>query len=96
MSELRASLFSKEEGEVWLYGSRARGDYNSDSDWDILLIVDTPISFRDAYNRYAYPFVELGWNYNQSVIPVIYTKQEWEKSVNSMFYNNVIKDRVRI
>ena len=26
--------------EVWLFGSRARGDYSSLSDWDILIVVD--------------------------------------------------------
>lgn len=25
--------------EVWLFGSRARGDHRDDSDWDILLVV---------------------------------------------------------
>lgn len=26
--------------EVWLFGSRARGDHGRDSDWDILIVVD--------------------------------------------------------
>jgi len=26
--------------EVWLFGSRARGDNRPDSDWDILIVVD--------------------------------------------------------
>jgi predicted nucleotidyltransferase len=25
---------------VWLFGSRARGDYRPDSDWDIMVVID--------------------------------------------------------
>lgn len=96
MLELRSSLFSNGEGEVWLYGSRARGDFKADSDWDILVIVNEEMSFRDAYDKYAHPFVELGWEYNQSIIPVVYTRLQWDRERNSLFYNNVIDDRIRI
>lgn len=27
---------------LFLYGSRARGDYHKDSDWDLLLLLDKP------------------------------------------------------
>ncbi len=27
---------------LFLYGSRARGDYHEDSDWDLLLLLDKP------------------------------------------------------
>lgn len=27
---------------LYLYGSRARGDYHEDSDWDLLLLLDKP------------------------------------------------------
>jgi predicted nucleotidyltransferase len=30
--------------EVWLFGSRARGDHRPDSDWDILIVVDDAAS----------------------------------------------------
>lgn len=96
LTSLRASIFKEGDGEVWLYGSRARGDNKSDSDWDLLVIVNKQLSFREAYDNFAYPFVELGWDYNQAIVPVIYTRNEWENEKNSMFYNNVIKDRIRI
>ena len=32
-AELRAE-------EVWLFGSRARGDFHDDSDWDVMVIID--------------------------------------------------------
>ena len=30
---------------IILFGSRARGDYDDRSDWDILVVVDEPINF---------------------------------------------------
>lgn len=27
---------------LYLYGSQARGDYNDDSDWDLLVLLDMP------------------------------------------------------
>jgi len=35
--------------EIWLFGSRARGDHRSDSDWDLLAVLadDAPAEFDD-------------------------------------------------
>ena len=30
------------DGQVWLYGSRARGDAHEGSDWDILILLNKP------------------------------------------------------
>ena len=30
---------------VYLFGSRARGDYNEDSDWDFYIVIDKTIDF---------------------------------------------------
>ncbi|MBC8154324.1 MAG: nucleotidyltransferase domain-containing protein, partial [Bacteroidetes bacterium] len=31
------------QAEVWLFGSRARGDARPDSDWDFLVLTDKPV-----------------------------------------------------
>lgn len=33
--------------EIILFGSRARGDERKDSDWDLLILTDYPVSFQD-------------------------------------------------
>ncbi len=33
--------------KIVLFGSRARGDYREDSDWDIMIVVDRRLSRRD-------------------------------------------------
>lgn len=44
---------------LWLYGSRARGDQHSGSDWDLLILLDKTHLTADDHD-FAYPFRELG------------------------------------
>ena len=39
---------------LWLYGSRARGDYRQDSDWDLIVLVDKESQQLQDFDRYAY------------------------------------------
>jgi len=80
-----------------LFGSQARGDARPDSDWDLLIVLDKngKHSF-DDFGKYAYPFAEIGWDYQVSINPLLYTKEEWEKGVHFPFYKNVIEDGISI
>lgn len=42
-------------GQVWLYGSRARGDAHEDSDWDLLILLNQPSVTTDDEDAIAYP-----------------------------------------
>ena len=39
--QVAASVLPK-GSTLYLYGSRARGDWNDDSDWDLLVLLDKP------------------------------------------------------
>ena len=78
---------------VYLYGSRARGDYHEDSDWDLLLLLDKPkLDFED-FDRYSYPFVMMGWDFGADIRPHAYTKEEWFNGPHAMFFYNVEEDK---
>ena len=83
--------------QLILYGSRARGDYKSDSDWDLLLLTDKPrLSFdeRMKINR-SITLVEL--DLAQVVSLQIFNRQKWENRVYvSPFFENVEKDGILI
>ena len=80
-------------GQVWLYGSRARGDAHEGSDWDILILLNKPKLEASDYGI-AYPFRELGWNIGEEMSPTLYTKHQWSSWTYLPFYKNVEKDKM--
>ena len=62
--------------EVYLYGSRARGDHRADSDWDILILVNKPRVDMSDYDDLSYPLTALGWEHGEAIIPVVYSRDE--------------------
>ena len=78
---------------LYLYGSRARGDAHEGSDWDLLLLLDKPrLEFED-FDKYSYPFVEMGWDIGEDIRPHAYTKNEWFNGPHPLFYYNVEEDK---
>lgn len=81
---------------AYLYGSKARGTSHKNSDWDILLIMDKPKIEQIDYDNIVYPFTSLGWEIDQMIIPVLYTKDEWLASKCTPFYKSVINDAISL
>jgi len=78
---------------LYLYGSRARGEARPDSDWDLLLLLNKEALAKDDFEKYSYPFVEMGWDLGQDIRPHSYTRAEWIHGPHAMFYNNVERDK---
>ena len=76
-----------------LYGSRARGDYHSDSDWDLLILLDKPKLEANDYDV-TYPFRELGWEINEEISTHIYTKKQWNDWTFLPYHKNVERDKI--
>lgn len=80
--------------EMWLFGSRARGDYSDNSDYDVLVVADDErlklerIVLEEEY-RILYSMDEL-------VAGPIYDVQSWERASNSPFGWNVRKEGIRL
>lgn len=63
-----------------LFGSRARGDEDRDSDMDVLVVVDhLDRNTEDFISDCAW---EAGFAEGVVVVPVTYTREEWEEGLD--------------
>ena len=92
----KASQIVPKGTTVILFGSRARGDAREDSDWDVLILLDKDRITSQDIDDYSYPLRELGWDYNQCINTILYTKRDWESSIISPFRENVTEDGIRL
>ena len=70
--------------KVILFGSRARGDYNSNSDWDILVLYDKFSGFTEDFDKYAVPFKKFGDSNNVDIDVHICTTDAWKSYQNEL------------
>jgi predicted nucleotidyltransferase len=80
---------------VVLYGSYARGDENSDSDFDLLILVDKEkISSADV-KRLAFPLYDIEFETGKIISPLVISRKKWETQHRiTPFYKNVQKEGV--
>ena len=85
------------DSEIFLYGSRARHDSKSDSDWDLLVLLDTQDVSFNMERKIIDDFYDLELNIGEAFSPLIYSKSDWEeKYVHTPLFENISKEGIRI
>ena len=84
------------DAQLILFGSQARDDAHEESDWDLLILLNDNVLPKESFGDYAYPFVELGWEYGTYFSPKIYTVSDWETRKGTPFYNNVENEGIAL
>lgn len=90
--------FSDKVSDIILFGSKARGDSHSESDIDILIVIDT------EDKQIKRKISDLCWdamfdnNFKTFISPIIFFKKEYEqyRKWNSSFLYNVSKEGVKL
>lgn len=90
-------LENNPDAEIFLYGSRARGDVHEESDWDLLILLNRDNVSRKDESPIRRSIFDLELEYEEFVSVLALSKQEWRKKFAvTPFYNNVMKERIRL
>jgi len=83
--------------QVILYGSRARGNDQPDSDWDLLILTDSQVNYQTE-QKFSYPIYELEWETGNVFSVMVKSAKEWEspKYKVSPLYQNIQKDGIKL
>ena len=64
---------------VYLFGSYARGDYNQNSDLDVMIVLDTYTSYWNELVYSAELASDLSLEYNVAISRMIMTEEQWKQ-----------------
>ncbi|HMW08466.1 MAG TPA: nucleotidyltransferase domain-containing protein [Leptospiraceae bacterium] len=89
-------VYSNEIAGFYLFGSKARGDFNKKSDIDILITIKTDDwKLRDKIRRLGYEFDE-EIEYRFSILVLPESKFHYLKENKFQFALNILRDGVQI
>jgi predicted nucleotidyltransferase len=93
---IKAKISKKNpKAEVFLFGSRTRGQEYKNSDWDILILLDKPNVDRETEKEYREEIFEVELETGEPISTFIYSKQDWEDNFSvTPFFQNIKKDGV--
>jgi predicted nucleotidyltransferase len=88
---------SDPEAEVYLYGSRARGDNSPDSDWDLLILVSDKKVTNETEDRFRDRLFDIELDTGQIISTLIYPKDYWNDKMSiTPLFENVAKEGILI
>lgn len=95
---IKKSIHDKDPKAVaYLFGSRARGDFRTDSDWDILILVDANKVTNEIEDKFRNDLFDIELESGQIISTFIYTKDYWKNTLKySPLYKNIHKEGIQL
>ncbi len=89
----RAVLSVDNSADVLLFGSRARGDFHGESDWDILILTNEEVN-NDFHSKLFSALLPLEMKHGINVSPIVRTRVVWNHSMHTDLYINIYQEGV--
>ncbi len=96
LSKIKSTVLAIDsDAEIILFGSRARGDFKKDSDWDLLILLNKKLDedLEDQVRRSLYK-VEL--EFEEVVSPVIENKKVWSQLKVTPLFQNIKNEGIEL
>jgi uncharacterized protein len=83
--------------EIILYGSRSRGDAVSESDWDLLILIDGPLS-DERTDRIRHRLYDVEWEYGEVISSIVRSRKDWDSDIYQAlpFHQRVHQEGIRL
>ena len=81
--------------EVILFGSRARGDFKDDSDWDFLILLKNKEVNKAEKEKIRKKLYDLELEMDEVISSIIYSEEEWENRSVTPIYQIIKKEGKR-
>ena len=105
MTEIESHIISRireeiktidSRAKIILFGSRARGDSKIDSDWDILILIDSPVNV-NIERAFRYKLFDLELETGEVFSTFVHNKKIWNtKHRVTPFYRSIKKEGVQL
>jgi len=87
------------EAAIMLYGSRARGDSEADSDWDLLVLLDG-LAGHERATAVRHRIYEVEWTHEDCPVlsAMVFSKQDWDTPLYKAmpFHDNVEREGIAL
>ncbi len=85
------------DSEIYLYGSRARGDYKKLSDWDLLILLNSENIPFSVETKLIDDLFEVELETGEVFSPLIYSKKEWKHKYSiTPLFKNIKREGIKI
>lgn len=81
------------DARIYLFGSRTRGNVRSESDWDLLILLNKEKVSPLEEAKIIGALYELEFEIGQIISPLVYSTKEWHsKYCVTPFYKNIMQE----
>ncbi|MFN3529639.1 MAG: nucleotidyltransferase domain-containing protein [Bacteroidia bacterium] len=85
------------KAQVFLFGSRATGKASTDSDWDVLVLMEQDVLSLEEEQQILHALYDLEVAQGIVISPMVYSSNEWQnKYCITPFYENVMQHAIAL